>query len=108
MVDPGDPLVERRYKMFEGGTWIKKWQSRPAVRFSKDGLRWSEAVARPEIEVHADTHNSARWVPELKKYVLMTRIHRGQPFPRHPMGQRAVGPGPRAPISFAGPRPFRS
>ena len=91
LIDPRDPIAERRYKMFEGGIWIKKWQSRPAVRFSKDGLRWSEAVPCPEIEAHADTLNSSRWVPELKKYVTMTRIHRGKPFPRHPIGQRAVG-----------------
>ena len=91
LVDPRDPRVERRYKMFEGGTWIKKWQSRPAVRFSKDGLHWSEAVACPEVEAHAATHNSTRWVPELKKYVTMTRLLRGQPFFRHPSGQRIVG-----------------
>ena len=91
LIDPGDPREERRYKLFEGGLWIKNWQSRPAVRFSKDGLRWSEAVPVPEVEAHADTHNSTRWVPELKKYVTMTRIHRGKPFFRHPAGQRVVG-----------------
>ncbi len=91
LIDPGDPREERRYKLFEGGLWIKEWQSRPAVRFSKDGLRWSEAVPVPEVEAHADTHNSTRWVPELNKYVTMTRIHRGKPFFRHPAGQRVVG-----------------
>ena len=91
LLDLRDPFVERRYKMFEGVIWRKKWQSRPAVRFSEDGIRWSEAVPCPEIEAHADTHNSSRWVPELQKYVTMTRIHRGQPFPRHPIGQRVVG-----------------
>ena len=91
LIDPLDPRPERRYKMFEGGIWIKEWQSRPAVRFSADGLRWGESFPVPEIEAHADTHNSTRWVPELKKYVTMTRIHRGKPFFRHPAGQRVVG-----------------
>jgi hypothetical protein len=91
LIDPQDPRPERRYKLFEGGMWIKEWQSRPAVRFSADGLRWSEPFPCPEVEAHADTHNSTRWVPELKKYVTMTRIHRGKPFFRHPAGQRVVG-----------------
>ena len=91
LIDPHDPRPERLYKMFEGGMWIKEWQSRPAVRFSADGLRWSESFPVPEIEAYADTHNSTRWVPELKKYVTMTRIHRGKPFFRHPNGQRVVG-----------------
>ena len=93
LIDPRDSEVERRYKMFEGGIWSagKEYESRPAVRFSKDGLRWSESIPVPEVEANADTHNSNRWIPELKKYVTMTRIHRGEAFSRHPLGQRVVG-----------------
>ena len=87
--EPHDP--GRRYKMLYGGNWVETWESGPAVRFSEDGLRWGEEIPIPEIEAHADTHNNALWVPELNKYVGITRIHRGEPFPRHPIGQRAVG-----------------
>ena len=82
-----------------GGIWIKEWQSRPAVRFSADGLRWGESFPVPEIEAHADTHNSTRWVPELKKYVTMTRIHRGKPFFRPTPRASEWWAEPRAPIS---------
>ena len=80
LIDPRDSEVERRYKMFEGGIWLagKEYEARPAVRFSKDGLRWSESIPVPEIEANGDTHNSNRWIPELKKYVTMTRIYDGQ------------------------------
>ena len=92
-IDPRDSEGERRYKMFEGGIWLagKEYESRPAVRFSKDGLHWGKSIPVPEVEAHADTHNSNRWIPELKKYVTMTRIHRGKAFFRHPLGQRVVG-----------------
>ena len=43
--EPHDPLPERRYKMLYGGNWIRNWESGPAVRFSGDGLRWSEPIA---------------------------------------------------------------
>ena len=89
--EPHDPDQGRRYKMIYGGNWVGTWQSGPAVRFSQDGLSWGEEIPIPEIEAHADTHNNALWVPELNKYVGITRIHRGEPFPRHPIGQRSVG-----------------
>ena len=89
--EPHDPLPERRYKMLYGGHWIGKYEPGPAVRFSKDGLRWSEPIACPEIEAHGGTHNMALWVPELNKYVGTTRIFRGEPFFLHPEGQRVVG-----------------
>ena len=70
----------------------------PGGAVSADGLRWSESFPVPEIEAHADTHNSTRWVPELKKYVTMTRIHRGEPFSAIlPASERWAEP--RAPIS---------
>ena len=44
--------------MFEGGIWLagKEYEARPAVRFSKDGLRWSESIPVPEIEANGDTY----------------------------------------------------
>ena len=89
--DQRDPKPERRYKMFYGGKWIKEWEPGIAVQFSEDGLHWSDAVACPQVEAAGDTHNSPLWVPQLEKYVAMTRIHRGEPFELHPDGQRAVG-----------------
>ena len=89
--EPHDPLPERRYKMLYGGSWIGKYEPGPAVCFSKDGLRWSEPIACPEIEAHGGTHNNALWVPELNKYVGTTRIFGGEPFLHHPSGQRVVG-----------------
>lgn len=59
----------RRYKMFYQGM---------AVRFSPDGLHWSDAVPCREIEARGDTHNNAFWSPELNKYVGITRLFFGQ------------------------------
>lgn len=59
---------DRRYKMFYA----------KAVRFSPDGLRWSDAVDCREIDAPGDTHNNAFWSPELKKYVGITRLREGQ------------------------------
>jgi len=66
--DPHETNPDRRYKMFY----------RKAVRFSADGLRWSEAVDCREIGAPGDTHNNAFWSPELKKYVGITRLREGQ------------------------------
>jgi hypothetical protein len=60
---------QKRYKMFYQGM---------AVRFSPDGLHWSDAVDCPEIEARGDTHNNTFWSPELKKYVGITRLFFGQ------------------------------
>ena len=60
---------QRRYKMFYQGM---------AVRFSPDGLHWSDAVPCREIEARGDTHNNAFWSPELSKYVGITRLFFGQ------------------------------
>lgn len=68
----------RRYKMF------LRNPSKPiphkdvmAVSFSADGLHWSEPKVCPEINAVGDTHNNALWVPELKKYVGITRLWKG-------------------------------
>ena len=74
--DSRDP--QRRYKMFYGGNWIRKWKAGVAVRFSDDGLLWSEPVACPEVQANGDTHNNAWWAPELNRYVAMTRLYEGQ------------------------------
>jgi hypothetical protein len=66
--DPRDPDPARRYKM------TTRLAESMAVRFSPDGIDWSEAVLCPEIESPGDTHNNALWVPELERYVLFTRL----------------------------------
>jgi hypothetical protein len=48
------------------------------VRFSADGVRWSEAVPCPEIAARGDTHNNAFWCPEHGTYVGITRLWDGQ------------------------------
>ncbi|HUT11771.1 MAG TPA: hypothetical protein VMY42_14820 [Thermoguttaceae bacterium] len=67
--DHGEKDPRRRYKMFYQGM---------AVRFSADGLRWSDAVPCPQIDARGDTHNNAFWAPELNKYVGITRLWDGQ------------------------------
>ena len=67
--DDHDPDPQRRYKMFYQGM---------AVRFSPDGLNWSDAVPCRDIEARGDTHNNAFWSPELNKYVGITRLFFGQ------------------------------
>jgi hypothetical protein len=44
-----------------------------SVRFSADGIHWSAPIACKEISAAGDTHNNALWVPELGKYVGITR-----------------------------------
>ncbi len=48
--------------MIYGGTWTSEAHYRQgmAVAFSRDGLRWSEPIACPEImqEQSGDTHNN--------------------------------------------------
>ena len=60
-----DPM--RQYKMFFRAAGM-------AVRFSADGVRWGPFIPCPEIDSAGDAHNNAIWVPELKKYVGITRI----------------------------------
>ena len=72
--DPRDPDPARRYKMF-----FKGRQSRQmAAKFSPDGLHWPADVEFPEIAARGDTHNNALWVPELNKYVGITRLWTGR------------------------------
>ena len=69
--DPAEPDPARRYKMFYKGGKI-------AVRFSPDGLRWSDEVRCPEIEARGDTHNNAFRLPGAGGFVGITRLFDGQ------------------------------
>ena len=62
----------RRYKIF-GGQQVPGLKRQFQVAFSPDGLHWAEPLVSPEIGVDGDTHNNAIWVPELGKYVGITR-----------------------------------
>lgn len=61
-----DPM--KRYKMFG------KFHETICVSFSKDGLNWENPIPCLEIDATADTHSNALWVPELNKYVGITRV----------------------------------
>ncbi|NLS79423.1 MAG: hypothetical protein GXY76_19410 [Chloroflexi bacterium] len=45
-----------------------------AVGFSANGLHWGPLAACSEIQAAGDTHNNALWVPELGRYVGITRL----------------------------------
>jgi hypothetical protein len=72
--DPGDPDPQRRYKMFHAGD---------ALRFSADGLRWSDPLRCAGIQSRGDTHNNMLRVPGEDRYVGFVRLREG--------GQRVVG-----------------
>ena len=77
--DPHDPDPARRYKMIYDVGFSKM-----RVRFSPDGIRWTEPIepkglTQPEGGGRTgDTHNNAFWDDRLGKYVLITRIYRGE------------------------------
>ena len=89
-----DPDETRRYKKFIGGIWRPDthYRKQISVSFSPDGLRWGEPIPCAGVMDGSggDTHNNAIWVPELARWVAYTRVHRGEPFERHPSGQRTV------------------
>lgn len=63
----------RRYKMiYDVG------RGNMRVRFSADGLRWSEPITPKGLGPTGDTHNNAFWDESLGKYVLMTRLYLGE------------------------------
>lgn len=72
LADPLDPDPARRFKVF-GGEQIPGRPRRFQVAFSPDGRRWAAPIVTPEIGVTGDTHNVAIWVPELARYVGLTR-----------------------------------
>ena len=65
--DANDKDPTRRYKMFYKGKQM-------SVRFSADGLRWSDEISCGEIAAAGDTHNNAFWCPERNCYVGITRL----------------------------------
>ena len=79
MRDPHDPDPARRYKMIYDVGF-----SKIRVRFSPDGIHWTEPIepkglGQPEGGGRTgDTHNNAFWDERLGKYVLSTRIYRGE------------------------------
>lgn len=70
--DPREKDPQRRYKMLFKGQGM-------CVAFSADGLRWGKPRPCPKIDVAGDTHNNAFWVPELAKYVGITRTWGSKP-----------------------------
>ena len=48
------------------------------VRFSPDGIHWTEPIIPEGLGRVGDTHNNAWWDPDLGKYVLITRLMLGQ------------------------------
>lgn len=71
--DPHDPDPKRRYKMiYDVG------RGKMRVRFSPDGLHWSDPILPKGLGPTGDTHNNAFWDERLGKYVLITRIYRGE------------------------------
>jgi len=63
----------RRYKMiYDVGMGNMR------VRFSPDGVHWSNPVVPEGLGRVGDTHNNAWWDPGLRKYVLITRFYLGQ------------------------------
>jgi len=64
----------KRYKMvFRDYAVTEPEEFYVSVAFSPDGLQW-EAISCPETRADGDTHNNAFWAPELRKYVLITRL----------------------------------
>ena len=77
--DVDDPDPARRYKLIYDVGFSKL-----RARFSADGVHWSDPlfprglVVAPDRGTTGDTHNNAFWDRRLGKYVLVTRIFRGQ------------------------------
>ena len=72
--DGRDPDPQRRFKMiYDVGL------GKLRVRFSPDGLRWSEPVAAKGFGAyHGDTHNNAFRDERSGKFVLFTKLYLGE------------------------------
>ncbi len=77
--DTHDPDPMRRYKMFH---------ARDVLRFSPDGLRWSNPAPCEGIDSNGDSHNHMLWAPDLERYVAFVRLRGGS---NRRSGQRVVG-----------------
>lgn len=71
--DPHDAEPKRRYKMVYDVGYGKV-----RVRFSPDGIHWSEPVTPKGLGQTGDTHNNAFWDAARGKYVLVTRLFLGE------------------------------
>tara|TARA_B100001029_G_scaffold179804_1_gene191169 strand:- start:6258 stop:7724 length:1467 start_codon:yes stop_codon:yes gene_type:complete len=75
--DLNEKNTARRYKLIykhiQEGNWGLNGSegNSLAVSFSKDGLSWSDKINIADFP--ADTHNNANWIPNLNKYVAITR-----------------------------------
>jgi len=78
--DQEDPDPARRYKMIHAS---ERLHASEALRFSGDGVHWSEPLPCPGIESKGDAHNNLLWAPELDRYVGFVRLRDGS--------QRLVG-----------------
>ena len=76
------------YKHIQEGNWGLNGSegNSLAVSFSEDGLNWSDKINIADFP--ADTHNNANWIPNLNKYVALTRDW--VKFEGKEWGQRAV------------------
>ena len=71
--DPHDPDPQRRYKMIYD---VGSGQMR--VRFSPDGVHWTEPLVPEGLGQTGDTHNNAWWDERIGRYVLITRFYLGE------------------------------
>jgi glyoxylase-like metal-dependent hydrolase (beta-lactamase superfamily II) len=71
--DDYDRNPARRYKMIFDVGWNEM-----RVCFSPDGIHWSAPVVPEGLPQCGDTHNNAFWDPAAERYVLFTRIFRGE------------------------------
>ena len=67
--DARDPDPARRYKFIHRNASAR----RMASCFSADGLRWSQPLLWDEHDAVGDCHNNAIWLPELERYICITR-----------------------------------
>jgi hypothetical protein len=72
--DPHEADPGRRYKMvYDVGL------GKPRVRFSADGVRWSEPVEPQGFGAqNGDTHNNAFWDERLRRYLWFTKLYIGE------------------------------
>ncbi len=72
----GEADPAKRFKMFFNIIGLNKEHGPMGVRFSSDGIHWSESWPSTEIRARGDTHNNALWAPTLGRYVGITRTIR--------------------------------
>jgi hypothetical protein len=74
--DPHDPDPARRYKMIHDiGVRLPE---NMRVRFSPDGLHWSEPAHPDGLGTSGDTHSNIFWDELRGRYVLISRIYLGE------------------------------